>query len=60
METFKVTPTNIRNGAKAPYYVVSLQVKDRNKNMKAEAEKQVRPLSRLSAFDNWSFEVEKI
>lgn len=60
METFRVTPTNIRNGAKAPYYIVSLQARDKNKNMKTEAEKQARTMSRLSAFDNWSFEVEKI
>lgn len=59
MEKFKVTPTNIRNGATAPYYVISLAANG-NKNQKAEAEKQARSFSRLSASDNWAFEVEKI
>ena len=58
METFRVTPTNIRNGATAPYYIIKVANKD--KNQKAEAAKQARSLSRLSSFDNWSFEVEKI
>ncbi len=58
METFRVTPTNIRNGATAPYYVISVSGKENNK--KNEAAKQARSLSRLSSFDNWSFEVEKI
>ena len=59
MEKFRVTPTNIRNGATAPYFVISLSANG-NKNQKAEAEKQARIASRLSAFDNWTFEVEKI
>lgn len=59
MEKFRVTPTNIRNGAKAPYFVISLQANG-NKNQKADAEKQARLASRLSDFNNWSFEVEKI
>lgn len=58
MEKFKVVPTNIRNGATAPYFIISLPANG-NKNQKAEAEKQARSMSRLSAFDNWSFEVEK-
>lgn len=59
MVKFKVIPTNIRNGATAPYFVVSMQ-SNGNVNQKTEAEKQARRMSRLSAFDNWSFEVEKI
>lgn len=59
MEKFKVTPTNIRNGATALYFVISLSANG-NKNQKADAEKQAIAASRLSSFDNWLFEVEKI
>ncbi len=59
MERFKVVPTNIRNGATAPYYVITL-ASNGNKNQKQDAEKQARAMSRLSDFENWSFEVEKI
>lgn len=59
MEKFKVTPVNIRNGSKAPYFVISLSANG-NKNQKSEAENQAKSMSRLSSFDNWSFEVEKI
>lgn len=59
MEKFRVTPMNIRNGSKAPYFVISIK-SDRNQNMKKLAEKEARLSSRLSSFDNYSFEVEKI
>ena len=59
METFKVVPTNTRTGATAPYYVISMSANN-NKNAKADVAKQARSMSRLSEFDNWSFEVEKI
>jgi len=60
MDKFRVTPVNIRNGAEAPYYVVSVQKSMKIQEQKDNAVKQARSLSRLSEFDSWSFEVEKI
>jgi hypothetical protein len=56
---FKVTPINIVTGTKAPYYVMEYSA-NANINLKKEAEKEARSLSRLSSFKNWNFEVEKI
>lgn len=56
MEKYKVTPVNIRNGSKAPYYVISIS----SNQKKEEAINQAKSLSRLSSFDNWSFEIERV
>ena len=40
MKKIKVTPVNIRNGNKAPYYVISVNGKS---------------MSRLGTLDNWDF-----
>lgn len=56
METYRVTPVNIRSGAKAPYYVVSIS----SGQKKEDAIIQAKSLSRLSSFDNWSFEIDRI
>lgn len=57
MSQFRVTPTNIRNGNKAPYFVI-------NAANKHEAETQAaiefKEKSSLSRFPNWNIDIEKI
>tara|TARA_R110000782_G_scaffold253454_1_gene341559 strand:+ start:377 stop:556 length:180 start_codon:yes stop_codon:yes gene_type:complete len=59
MEKFKVIPVNIRTGAKAPYFVVSLAANG-NKQNETEARSVAKEMSSLSRYSNWDFEVNKI
>ncbi len=53
MSIYKITPTNIVTGATAPSLIISAS---ESKLAILEA----KTLSRLSSFDNWSFECEII
>lgn len=57
MAKFKVTPYNIKNGNKAPYYVVDAQNKEDGEKAARQCFKENSSLSR---FDNWDIEVDKI
>lgn len=59
---FKVTPFNIKNGNKAPYFIIEPNVS--GKNVKDEASKiansEFKQRSSLSKYPNWNLDVEKI
>lgn len=56
MKKIKVTPINIKTGAKAPSYIISVPTSS-NLDLYKLAISEAKTLSRLSSFDNWSFEV---
>jgi hypothetical protein len=57
---YRVTPFNIKNGNKAPYFVVE----SNNSSQKDEANKlahsEFKLRSSLSKYSNWDLDVEKI
>ncbi len=53
MSTYKITPTNIFTGATAPSLLI-------NSTDSKLAIQEAKTLSRLSSFDNWTFECEII
>ncbi len=57
MAKFKVTPYNIKNGNKAPYFVIDAANKDEGEKAAAQC---FRTSSSLSRFSNWDFEVDKL
>jgi|TARA_R110000782_G_scaffold267185_4_gene362378 hypothetical protein len=54
MKKIKVTPVNIRNGNKAPYYVISVNG-TQERDMEKMAIEQAKSMSRLGTLDNWDF-----
>lgn len=57
MEKFKVTPTNIKTGAKAPYYVIELPTNHNNRSLAISMAKEKSQLSSSPIFE---FECDKI
>ena len=57
MSKHRVTPVNIRTGAKAPSFIVEAENKTSSKEV---ARKEFSSRSALSKYDNWNLEVEKI
>lgn len=58
MEKFKVTPTNIITGAKAPYYVIELSAN--NNNNKSLAIGMAKEKSNLSNSQLFQFDCVKL
>ena len=56
----RVTPTNVRNGAKAPYFVLDVNGTSKKDEVLKIANEEFKNRSSLSKFDNWDLEVEKV
>jgi hypothetical protein len=50
MEKFKVTPTNISTGTKAPYYVIELPANQNNRSLAISLAKEKSNLSNSELF----------
>lgn len=59
VEKFKVTPVNLVTGSKAPSFVFEYQ-KNNNVDLKRIAKEDAESSSRLSSYETWDFQVEKI
>ena len=57
MSKHRVTPVNIRTGAKAPSFIVEAENKASSKDA---AREEFSNRSALSRYDNWELSVEKI
>lgn len=51
MKTIKVTPINLKSGAKAPYFIIEASDKQAAIN-------EAKQNTRLSDFNNWDFDAE--
>lgn len=58
---YRVTPFNIKNSNKAPYFTVEPSGSNANKEEVAKlANTQFKQRSSLSKYPNWSLDIEKI
>lgn len=59
---YRVTPFNIRNGQKAPYFIVEPNSSIKNERDEATklAHSEFKQRSSLSKYSNWDLDVEKI
>ncbi len=53
----KITPFNIRNGNKAPYFM--LESSNSMKKDEIAAHQEFKNKSSLSRFDNWNIDIER-
>lgn len=56
----RVTPFNIRTGAKAPYFVVDVPQGQKRDETHKMAREEFKDKSSLSKYDNWNLEIEKV
>jgi hypothetical protein len=56
----RVTPVNLRSGAKAPYFIVETEAKAKRDEISKLASEEFKNRSSLSRSETWSFETEKI
>lgn len=59
VERIKVTPTNIKTGVNAPYFVMEFP-RNTNMNLKQMASDQAKQQSRLGSSEVWNFVAEKL
>lgn len=57
MAKFKVTPTNIKLGAKAPYFIIEATNKHESQK---EAEIEFATRSNLSRYPEWELNIQKL
>jgi ribosomal protein S6 len=57
---YKVTPYNIKNGQKAPYFTVDLNSSAKKEDVAKAAQEEFKQRSSLSKYSNWSLETEKV
>lgn len=57
---FKVTPFNIQNGNKAPFFIVEPTSSAKRDEVVKQATVEFKQKSALSKYKNWDLEVEKI
>ena len=57
MAKFKVTPTNIKLGAKAPYFIIEATNKHESQK---EAESEFVTRSNLSRYPEWELNIQKL
>lgn len=57
---YKVTPFNIRNGNKAPYFIVEPSAAAKKEEVVKLATSEFKQKSTLVKYQNWDLEVEKI
>ncbi len=56
----KVTPFNIRNGNKAPYFMIESSNGMRKDEIEKAAHQEFKNKSSLSRFDNWNIDIERV
>jgi hypothetical protein len=56
----KVTPFNIRNGAKAPSFIVEVDNKAKREDIAKAAEAEFSSRSALAKYQDWNIETEKV
>lgn len=54
----RVTPVNLRSGAKAPYFII--ETSGKNDEVKKVAKEEFATRSSLSRSETWNVEVEKM
>lgn len=57
---FRVRPINVRNGHKAPYFIIEPDGRAKKEEIEKLAEEQFNRQSALSKYNNWQLEIEKI
>ncbi len=57
---YRVTPFNIKNGNKAPYFIVEPSASAKKEEVSKLANSEFKQKSSLSKYPNWSLEIEKI
>lgn len=57
---FRVTPFNIKNGNKAPYFIVEPSSAAKKEEVAKMAASEFKQRSSLAKYPNWDLEVEKI
>jgi len=56
----RVTPFNIRTGAKAPYFLVDAPQAQKRDETHKMAKEEFKNRSSLNKYENWSLDIEKI
>lgn len=56
----RVTPFNIRTGAKAPHFLVDAPQAQKRDETHKMAREEFKGRSSLAHYDNWDLEIEKI
>lgn len=56
----RVTPVNLRSGAKAPYFIVETEPKAKKDEVSKLASEEFKNRSSLSRSETWNLEVEKM
>jgi hypothetical protein len=57
---YRVSPFNIKNGNKAPYFIVEPSAAAKRDEVAKLAASEFKQRSSLSKYPNWDLEVEKI
>lgn len=57
---YRVTPFNIKNGNKAPYFIVEPSASAKRDEVSKLANVEFKQKSSLSKYSNWNLDVEKI
>lgn len=57
---YRVTPFNIKNGNKAPYFIVEPSNSAKKEEVSKLANSEFKQKSSLSKYPNWNLEIEKI
>lgn len=57
---YRVSPFNIKNGNKAPYFIVEPSAAAKKEEVAKLADSEFKQKSALSKYSNWDLEIEKI
>lgn len=57
---YRVTPFNIKNGNKAPYFTVEPSSSAKKEEIAKLANAEFKQRSSLSKYSNWNLDIEKI
>jgi hypothetical protein len=57
---YRVTPFNIKNGNRAPYFIVEPSASSKKEEINKLANSEFKQKSSLSKYSNWDLEIEKI